>query len=129
MPQEQNPFANVELMSDRVLQQLANDTSPETVPMMLSVFLGEMEKRGQMLKELWAQKNYGEVREQAHALKSCSGTFGGLRLQEVAKQMEEASAAHASDDVHRLMPVLNEVMEITMELYKKKKASLEAADS
>ncbi|QSP93969.1 PAS domain S-box protein [Marinobacter salinisoli] len=112
-PQASQP----EIMSMEVLDQLAADTSPETIPMMISVFINEVKKRLQHIENASVKNDEDEIREQAHALKSCAGTFGGLHLQSIAKQVEDAAIGHAAGSDQALLELLQTVAEQTLMKY------------
>lgn len=103
-----------ELLSAIVLQQLARDTSAEALPKMITVFQGEVSKRVKLINRYLDDGDVSELREQAHALKSCAGTFGGLRLQELAKFLEEAADAGNTQELSTLIEELAEVAEQTL---------------
>jgi two-component system, sensor histidine kinase and response regulator len=79
------------------INQLEKDTSTEAMPRMLQMFLDEMTKRVDALKEAKAIGDVGEIREQAHAIKSCSGTFGALRMHHLGKNLESMCVAEKVD--------------------------------
>ncbi|MBN7769080.1 PAS domain S-box protein [Marinobacter daepoensis] len=76
------------MLSQQVLEQLALDTSEASLPLMISVFINEIKKRMQLIDSAIGESDYSELREQAHALKSCSGTFGGMQLHHKAQELE-----------------------------------------
>lgn len=115
-----------EVLSDDVLNQLTKDTSAESLPMMISVFINEIKKRIEGIDRAEALGDESEIREQAHALKSCAGTFGGMRLQAAAHELENlASRSRAcSDDV---IPMVRKVAEQTLEAYSGYRERLQAS--
>ncbi|MBJ6138928.1 PAS domain S-box protein [Marinobacter litoralis] len=104
----------LEVLSRAVLGQLIKDTSAESLPMMISVFINEIKKRTEGINEAVKNKDDMEVREQAHALKSCAGTFGGLKLQAIAQNLEDlasqSSATLDTDAVARLQRVAEQTL-------------------
>ena len=114
-----------EVLSNSVLDQLARDTSIETVPMMLSVFMNEIKKRIQAIDLEHESKNESEIREQAHALKSCAGTFGGLRLQEMARRLEDLASEHQACANPEVIHQVRKVAEDTLLAYSDYHARLE----
>lgn len=107
----------LDLLSNGVLDQLVADTSPETLPMMISVFINEMKKRLQAIDNAVAALDEAEIREQAHALKSCSGTFGGLRLQDAARQLEELASEQRSIKDSEIIQLVRKVARDTLMAY------------
>lgn len=117
----------LELLSETVLAQLTKDTSAESLPMMISVFVNEIKKRTEGIENAHVIQDEIEIREQAHALKSCSGTFGGLRLQAAAQHLEElASRSNACASPDAVAQVLK-VAEKTLVAYSEYRENLQAA--
>ncbi len=79
-----------EYLSEPVLEQLVRDTSQDALVPMLDMFLDELQLRYQAIVAAMASCDAIEVGEQAHALKSCSGTFGAKEVQRLAKELEDA---------------------------------------
>ncbi|WP_421910473.1 response regulator [Marinobacter sp.] len=113
-----------ELLSATVLQQLARDTSGEAIPKMITVFQEEVRKRVSLINSVADDSDPSELREQAHALKSCAGTFGGLRLRELARLLEDAASAGNTQKLPVLIEELGIVAEQTLIEYAQYKADL-----
>ncbi len=119
-------FANEDVLSESALAQLAADTSWETIPMMLSIFVREIKTRRSAVDAAYQAGDVSEVREQAHALKSCSGTYGGARLSAVAKALEYAAAEGQTDLLPGLVTTLGVIADTTENAYSAKMTELEA---
>ncbi|MBU2955893.1 PAS domain S-box protein [Marinobacter sp. F3R08] len=117
--------AQYELLSDAVLDQLVADTSAETLPMMISVFINEVKKRIQALENAEATGDEAEIREQAHALKSCAGTFGGERLQDSAQRLEELASMGRSIEDSATIQLVRKVAGDTLIAYSRYHEQLE----
>ena len=118
---------DLEVLSRAVLGQLSKDTSVESLPMMISVFINEIKKRTEGINEAAKNKDDLEIREQAHALKSCAGTFGGLKLQAAAQKLEDlASLSSASSDTDAVAYV-QLVAEQTLAAYSEYRDSLKSS--
>lgn len=114
------------LLSDDVIKQLSRDTSAENLPMMISVFINEIKKRLEYIDIAVNKQDELEIREQAHALKSCAGTFGGLKLQEAARELEDlASRSNACSEALALERV-TEIAKDTLVAYSEYRESLQA---
>lgn len=118
-------FENEPVLNESALAQLAADTSWETIPMMLSIFIREIKTRWSAIETAFADGDIGELREQAHALKSCSGTYGGARLSAVSKSLETAAAEHQTELLAGLVATLSTVAEETEKAYSAKMTALE----
>lgn len=117
--QSQNESANQQpdLLSRDVLGQLIKDTSAESLPMMISVFINEIKKRLEGIENAELAKDESEMREQAHALKSCSGTFGGKKLQAVAHELELQACQSNACSSQALLNTVKQVAEETLLAY------------
>jgi len=117
--QKQNESAEPQpdLLSKDVLDQLIKDTSAESLPMMISVFINEIKKRLEGIESAERAKDELEMREQAHALKSCSGTFGGKKLQAVAHELELQACQSNACSNEALLKTVKQVAEETLLAY------------
>lgn len=79
-----------ELLDVNVLRQLAEDTSQEMVPGMIKIFIKETCRRLEHVRLACMSNDADIIEDESHVLKSSSGTYGALRLQEIA------SAAHTA---------------------------------
>ena len=70
-----------EIIDQATLDTLAEETSAELMPELMSIYIDETSNR---LQELQAAVNSSGT----HAIKSSSGTFGALKLQEAARHVE-----------------------------------------
>lgn len=112
------------ILSDAALEQLASDVSIEALPAMLAVFLDEVRSRLGRIETEFGRDDEAELREQAHAMKSCAGTYGGLRLQAAASALEDAAIeGRVKADPH-LMSNLKQAAEQTLIDYHLYKESL-----
>ena len=118
-------FENEPVLNESALAQLAADTSWETIPMMLSIFIREIKTRWSAAEAAFADGDIGELREQAHALKSCSGTYGGARLSAVARSLENAAAENQTELLTGLVATLSAVAEETEKAYSETMTALE----
>lgn len=106
-----------EVLSTEVLTQLGKDTSMESLPMMVSVFINEVKKRLEGINRAVELGDEVELREQAHALKSCSGTFGGLRLQAAAKVLEDLASESSGCASNQVVATVRHVADETLVAY------------
>jgi signal transduction histidine kinase/CheY-like chemotaxis protein/HPt (histidine-containing phosphotransfer) domain-containing protein len=123
---EQSPNPGDDILSSDVLRQLAKDTSESALPMMITVFHGEVQKRMKLIKALRDGSDVTELREQAHALKSCAGTFGALRLRELARRLEDAAADERGRELPELVEALESAAEQTLTEYARYQTDLES---
>ncbi len=107
------------LIDYSVLERLAQDTSIELLPQMLAMFCKETSKRYNLLEQAIFERRTSEIAEQAHAIKSCSGTFGATLLYEEAQQVEQAARYEKKsiDDLMQPSKNLLETVLLTQKTY------------
>lgn len=77
-----------ETLDLKTLEQLAHDTSYAALPNILSIYFEETEKRIPLMLKHYANEDWDALGDEAHTLKSSSGSFGGKLLQDLAKAIE-----------------------------------------
>ena len=77
-----------EIIDQATLDTLAEETSAELMPELISIFIDETGNRLQELQAAVDGDGTEQVTSIAHAIKSSSGTFGALKLQEAARNVE-----------------------------------------
>lgn len=80
--------SNEPILDKATLEKLAHDTSPEAVPEMITIFLHELQKRSNSLKSAKKNNNVEDIAMQVHALKSSAGTYGAIKLQNIAIKID-----------------------------------------
>jgi HPt (histidine-containing phosphotransfer) domain-containing protein len=91
------------LVDERVLRQLGRDVSAEVLPDILGIYLDETAERIPRMLRQHGESDLGSLGDEAHALKSSSGSFGALRLQAAAREIELAAKAGDGAGVDRAM--------------------------
>jgi PAS domain S-box-containing protein len=76
------------LVNRTVLRQLALDTSPEVLPNIVQLFEQETRERVPRMRKYADTGDLGCLADEAHTLKSAAGSFGLLRLQALAREIE-----------------------------------------
>jgi len=99
------------ILNPAVLEQLAHDTSEELLPELVGIYLEETRKRIPVLHRLYTDGNLPDLEIQAHGMKSGSGAFGALKLQNLAFGMEQAAKTADRSQLAALMDSLDEVAE------------------
>ncbi|MBY6194598.1 PAS domain S-box protein [Marinobacter hydrocarbonoclasticus] len=128
---EQNDSADQEqeVLSEEVLAQLVRDTSAESLPMMISVFINEIKKRLEGIERAESTIDESEMREQAHALKSCCGTFGGKKLQAVAHELEIQASQSSACSNEALLANIKQVAQTTLVTYSEYRDQLQSPEN
>ncbi len=85
------------------LDQLVKDTSESILPTILSIYYDETESRIPLMMSLFEGQDWKGLKDEAHTLKSSSGSFGADILFEKAKKIEELITKRQFDNVDREM--------------------------
>jgi len=95
------------------LEQLAHDTSPQTLPRMLAAFRKETVSRVRAIAQHLSPPDVEQLQREAHSLKSSAGTFGAFELQQLAQELELAcrngQAADAEEKARRIPEAWDQV--------------------
>ncbi len=101
------------VLSVDVLAQLETDTTPARLPNLISIYIRELKIRLQQIRAALESGKMERVEYEAHALRSSSGTFGAIKLQELAAHVERACLAGDFDTADELARVLLDVADVT----------------
>ena len=81
-----------EVLDNAIVNQLEQAAGPAATGELIDIFLNEMSARVRRMATSAADGDTAALGEDAHALKSSSGTFGACRLQNLAAAIEGACA-------------------------------------
>lgn len=76
------------VLNKRKLEQLQNEIGRENIPMLLNIFLGELEVYNQQLNRLRGDEQLDYLLEITHALKSSAASFGADQLCVIAQEID-----------------------------------------
>ena len=107
-----------ELMNSETLQKLGNETSPEMLAEIVSIFIKEMEERINSLPVAVDELDGDELIARAHAIKSSAGTFGALRLEDNARRIEQLGRDDKIDEARSEIASMLETGRKTLDLYR-----------
>lgn len=85
---EKKEEVDSEVISEKVLKQLIEDTSLSAVQRMMAVFENETQKRIENMINLISAGNWQDVGKEAHSLKSSAASYGALALSVLAEKIE-----------------------------------------
>lgn len=88
---EDEILTNEDIFDELVLSELADALGPESLGEMFKVYLAETRERLTLLESLTLSMSFEEIDDQAHTLKSSSGSFGAQALYEEAKSLEQSA--------------------------------------
>jgi len=80
------------LLDIGTFNQLFRDTGAEVLPGIFSLFVDECRQRLITMSEAHGERDAKILEDQAHALKSSSGSFGAIKLAAVAREIEKAAS-------------------------------------
>ena len=123
---EQPPEVKTTLIDLEVFEQLFKDTGEKVLPDIFKLFRKECEDRLGTMEDAYNSSDWQVIMDQAHALKSSSGSFGAIKLQAFAREMEEAAKtgnqALMDDLFGRLEQVLDHSLTSLSSLIEKKES-------
>jgi signal transduction histidine kinase/CheY-like chemotaxis protein/HPt (histidine-containing phosphotransfer) domain-containing protein len=102
-----------EILKNQVIEQLIKDTSVELLPKMLNIYLDEARDRVKVIQTSLQNKNMASLENEAHSLKSSSGTFGAYSLQQLSLQIELACKDGNFDQAVELAKSVQDIFNLT----------------
>ena len=118
-----NPTVKTTLVDLETFNQLQKDTGG-VLPDIFKLFVNECGERMKAISAAYQDGDWKTIMEHAHALKSSSGSFGAIKLQAFAREMEEAAKdgnqATLDDLFIQLERVLGQSLSNLAELIEKK---------
>lgn len=115
-------FEHVELtlLDDKIVTLLGQDVPEQQFPKMMKLFVSEINERVAILSAAIDSSSLEAVEMEAHTIKSCAGTFGALRLQALANEIEQVCKAGGADKLMELRIRLHALSKETLNVYRRK---------
>lgn len=104
------------------LKELENQVGSETIRMLLVEAQKSLESQTEILTRAVRDEDVTQIRETAHAVKGSSSSLFGVRVSEIAKQLQENSSD--LDAVQGLMPDFEKAARDTIKWWQEQAASL-----
>lgn len=101
--------ASFPLLDASELERLAEETSPEVVPLVVDEYLTEMKRRLDEVLAAMREENFSELQKVTHAIAGASASAGARRLRETAKRVELDCMA---GEVQRALLLANELPDL-----------------
>ncbi|WP_076411094.1 PAS domain S-box protein [Shewanella sp. UCD-KL12] len=120
---EDNSVPFEALFDELVLSELADALGKDSMEGMFTVYLQETHERLKILETLMSSMNFNEIDDQAHTLKSSSGSFGAQALYEVAKCLEKSAREKDKEEVESYMVEVQQIGEQTIKAFKERFAA------
>ena len=110
-----NKPAPTGLIENRVFEQLLRDTGVDVLPGIFDLFRDESNKRLQTMSEHFTSQNWAGIGDEAHALKSSSGSFGAIKLQAFARELEVAAREENLATLQKIFPRLDTLVKDSLD--------------
>lgn len=108
MSRDTNDFV---VLDEDVLQQVREEAAGIGLPNLIETFTTEIISRHQRIADALGHDDLVRAEYEAHTLSGTSGTFGALRLQAIALQLEQRCHAGDKDGAQGLTGKLATAME------------------
>lgn len=108
------------ILCEQTLQQLAEDIGGELLPELFAVFIDENEPKLARLPTLDPQTDQDELQCLFHTLKSSAASYGGLRLADMATQLDLACKQSDTGQIRALMPEFSEIYTQTLQVMRQR---------
>ena len=103
------------LLDTGTFNQLYRDTGAEVLPGVFSLFVDECRQRLITMSQAHINQDEKILEDQAHALKSSSGSFGAIKLEAVARELEKAASGGDTAALDKNMSQLEALVEQSLE--------------
>ncbi len=103
-----------------VIQSLSNEVGEEAIPFLIEQFLADLRTHLAGVLNAARVHDSTELERESHTLKSVSGTFGALRLQERMRLINEACRLKNHEHAIELVIGVDAIGALTMEAYQDK---------
>ena len=103
------------LIENRVFEQLLRDTGADVLPGIFELFRDESTKRLQTMSKYFDARDWKGIGDEAHALKSSSGSFGAIKLQAFARELEVAARDENLATLEKIFPGLDALVEDSLD--------------
>lgn len=101
------------LVDFSIIAELKEDAGDALVDELISTYMAETNDRLRRMDSALQEGRHEEIGADAHAMKSSSGTFGALRLEALAAQLEAASMRRDEGRIAELMKALPDLVSET----------------
>ncbi|WP_085907184.1 Hpt domain-containing protein [Kiloniella majae] len=100
-----------------VIQALSNEVGEETIPFLVEQFRADLKTHLAGVIDAARMHNGEELQRESHTLKSVSGTFGALRLQEQMRLINESCRRGDHQEAIELAANADVIGALTMDAY------------
>lgn len=104
-----------QLVDHSIFSQLYKDTGAQVLPDIFNLFKDECRNRLIVMKDGHENLDWSVLEDQAHALKSSSGSFGAIKLQAFASEVEVAAKGKNKAALDKNIPQIREIFDQSLE--------------
>ncbi|MDF2153874.1 quorum-sensing phosphorelay protein LuxU [Vibrio sp. CAU 1672] len=108
----------MDVLNESKITELAEEIGVDNVPVLLGIFLGEMDTYIDTLAELPVERQEAYLKEISHALKSSAASFGADCLCDLALTIDKQVKAGQLTTVSDYAAQMQLVLETTRERYR-----------
>ena len=109
---------NTDVSNQQKIEELSAEIGSDNVPVLLDIFLGEMDSYIGTLTELQGSEQLLYLKEISHALKSSAASFGADRLCELAIAIDKKAKANQLQEQGMEMSEMLDLLHITRDAYR-----------
>ncbi len=113
----QEPDKTYPVRDELVIKALSNEVGEETIPFLVEQFRADLKTHLAGVLNAARMHNGEELQRESHTLKSVSGTFGALRLQEHMRLINESCRRGDHQQAIELASHADVIGALTMEAY------------
>ena len=122
-PIKYNETTYIPICDSSIIKQLKNDIGSDALNNLLDIFLTETKERITLINKYFNKNNINAIANEAHALKSSAGSFGALKLQFNASNMEKYANKKQMEELDKSIKAINSLCDETLNIYTQMKLS------
>ncbi|MGR5235695.1 quorum-sensing phosphorelay protein LuxU [Vibrio alfacsensis] len=108
----------MDVLNQNKIQELANEIGKDNVPILLEIFLGEMDSYMVNLSQHHGAAQLVYLKDISHALKSSAASFGADRLCDFATSIDSKAKVEKLVENGEEVDMMLELLHITRDVYR-----------
>lgn len=108
----------MDILNQNKIDQLSEEIGAENVPVLLEIFIGELNTYIRELSDSSVTDVDGYLKEISHALKSSAASFGAEALCAYAIEIDARAKLEQSLDLNQVQPKMVSLLEETQQRYR-----------
>ncbi|WP_375058077.1 Hpt domain-containing protein [Zobellella sp. DQSA1] len=106
--------ARLPLLDLHQLRRLEQDLGAEVLARLLALFVEDGRQQGGILCQAFAERDYGQMADCCHSLKSACGSYGALRCHYLSEKLEQSCRERDTDKVAEQMVAWQQSLDATL---------------